>query len=307
VRAERRCGACVTALLAAVVATAGVAGAQDLEPRAYTNTPVGMNFLVAGYGYTSGGLATDPALPVTDAQLEVHTAVLAYARSIDVFGMSGKVDVILPYAWLSGSALLAGRPRTRDISGFGDPRFRLSVNFYGAPALSLQEFLAYEQDLIIGASVAVTPPLGQYESDKLVNIGNNRWGVKPEIGISKAFGQLVLEVVPGAVFYTTNDEFLGRTRDQDPLFSVQGHVIYGLRSGIWAALDATYFRGGASTIDGIETDTLQESTRLGLTVALPIDRYQSIKLYGSTSLTTRAGGDFDGAGVYYQYRWGAGL
>jgi hypothetical protein len=294
-------------ILAALVAASGIARAQDLEPRAYTNTPVGMNFLVAGYGYTTGGLATDPAVPLTDTHLEVHTAVLAYARSIDVFGTSGKVDVILPYAWLSGSALYAGRPRTRDISGFADPRFRLSVNLYGAPALSLEDFLAYEQDLIVGVSLAVNPPLGQYESDKLVNIGTNRWSVKPEIGISKAFGRLILEVVPGAVIYTTNPNFIGRTRDQDPIFSVQGHVIYGLRSGIWAALDATYFRGGASTINGIETDTLQESTRLGLTVALPIDRYQSIKLYGSTSLTTRAGGGFDGAGVFYQYRWGAGL
>jgi hypothetical protein len=297
----------IVALVLSLVAAGSVARAQDLEPRAYTNTPVGMNFLVAGYGYTTGGLATDPALPVTDAHLEVHTAVLAYARSIDVFGTSGKVDVILPYAWLSGSALLAGQPRARDISGFGDPRFRLSVNLYGAPALSLADFLAWEQDLIVGVSLAVTPPLGQYESDKLVNIGTNRWSVKPEIGISKAFGQLILEVVPGAAFYTANEDFLGRTRDQDPLFSVQGHVIYGLRSGIWAALDATYFRGGTSTIDDVETDTLQESTRLGLTVALPIDRYQSVKLYGSTSLTTRAGGDFDGAGVFYQYRWGAGL
>jgi hypothetical protein len=104
----------------------------------------------------------------------VNTAVTAYARSIDVFGTSGKVDVILPYAWLSGSALLDGRPRTRDISGFGDPRFRLSVNLYGAPALSLEDYLAYEQDLIIGVSLAVTPPLGQYESDRLVNIGTNR-------------------------------------------------------------------------------------------------------------------------------------
>jgi hypothetical protein len=237
----------------------------------------------------------------------VHTAILAYARTIDVFGTSGKVDVVLPYAWLSGSARLAGQPRTRDISGFGDPRFRLSVNLYGAPALSLEDFLAYEQDLIVGVSLAVTPPLGQYESDKLVNIGTNRWGVKPEIGISKAFGRLIVEVVPGAVFYTTNENFVGRTRDQDPLFSVQGHMIYGLRSGIWAAFDATYFRGGASTIDGVDTDTLQDSTRLGLTVALPIDRYQSIKLYGSTSVTTRAGGGFDGAGIFYQYRWGAGL
>jgi hypothetical protein len=295
------------ALVAALVATSGVARAQELEPRAYTNTPVGMNFLVAGYGYTTGSLATDPALPLTDSHLEVHTAVIAYARAIDVFGTSGKVDVVLPYSFLSGSALFEGHPRSRDISGFGDPRFRVSVNLYGAPALSLEDFLSYEQDLIIGASLAVTPPLGQYESDKLVNIGANRWSIKPEIGISKAFGRLILEVVPGAAIYTTSDDFLGHTRQQDPLFSVQGHVIYGLRSGIWGAFDATYFHGGTSSIDGRETDSLQDSTRLGLTVALPIDRYQSIKLFGSGSVTARAGGGFNQAGVYYQYRWGAGL
>jgi len=295
------------ALVAALLGTSSVARAQDLEPRAYTNTPVGLNFLVVGYGYTSGGLATDPALPIEDAHLETHAALLAYARSIDVLGLSGKVDVILPYAWLSGSALVAGRPRERDISGFGDPRFRLSVNLYGAPALSLEQFTQYEQDVIIGASVAVTPPLGQYESDKLINIGTNRWSVKPEIGISKAFGRLTIEIVPGVVLYTENGDFLGRTREQDPLFSVQGHLIYALRSGIWAAFDATYYRGGTSTIDGTSTDTLQESTRLGLTVALPINRYQSIKLYGSTSVSTRAGGGFDGAGAVWQLRWGGGL
>src|SRR5689334_15766207 len=108
----QRVVALVVTLVLALVAASGIAHAQDLEPRAYTNTPVGMNFLVAGYGYTTGGLATDPALPLTNTHLEVNTAVLAYARSIDVFGTSGKVDVVLPYAWLSGSALYVGHPRT---------------------------------------------------------------------------------------------------------------------------------------------------------------------------------------------------
>jgi hypothetical protein len=134
--------------------------------------------------------------------------------------------------------------------------------------------------VIIGVSLVVTPALGLYGATSS-STSTNRWAVKPEVGFSKAFGQLILEVVPGAVFYTANDDFLGHTREQDPLFSVQGHVIYGLRSGIWAALDATYFRGGTSTIDGVDTDTLEDITRVGLTVALPIDRYQSIKLYGS--------------------------
>ena len=116
----------------------------------------------------------------------MDTEILAYARSLNVMGKSAKFDMIVPYSDLSGSALVAGQPRERNVEGFNDPRFRFSMNFYGAPALSLDEFAKYQQDLIIGASVQVSAPLGQYDDTRLVNLGNNRWFVKPDIGISKA-------------------------------------------------------------------------------------------------------------------------
>ncbi len=140
----------VTALLFVAQAHAG-----EIEPRAYVNTPVGINFLLAGYVYTNGGLSTEDSSPIQDAHLKMNTVVLAYARSLDVWGKSGKVDVILPYSQLSGSGMFLGQVRTRDVSGLNDPRFRLSVNFYGAPALSLQEFPNYQQDLLIGATLCV--------------------------------------------------------------------------------------------------------------------------------------------------------
>ena len=114
---------------------------------------MGLNFLIAGYAYSQGGLSTDPALPIQDAELRIHGAVLAYVRSLDVWGNAGKFDVIVPYAELSGTALVAGAPLSRDVSGLGDPRFRFSVLLYGAPALSLKEFADYQQDLIIGTSL----------------------------------------------------------------------------------------------------------------------------------------------------------
>jgi hypothetical protein len=135
--------------------------AGEIEPRSYVNTPVGINFLLAGYAYSSGGLSTSGSSPIKDAQLQMNTFVLAYARSLDVWGKSGKIDIILPYSYLSGDAMVAGHPRGRDVSGLNDPRFRFSVNFYGAPALSLPEFAKYQQDLIIGASIQVSTPLGQ--------------------------------------------------------------------------------------------------------------------------------------------------
>ena len=295
-------------LAAYLVAMSHQVSAQELEPRSYSNTPIGMNFLIAGYAYTSGNVATDPSLPLANAELEVDNPLIAYAHALDVWGKSGKVDVVVPYAWLSGSVEMNGQPITRDVSGFGDPRLRFSVNFYGAPALSLEEFAAYKQDLIVGASVQVSAPLGQYDDDKLVNIGTNRWSVKPELGLSKAFGPLTLELAAGVTFYTDNDDFFGgQTREQDPLYSVQGHVIYGFSSGIWIALDGTWYTGGQTTVDGIENDDRLDSSRVGMTVAFPVNRYNSIKLYGSTGVSARVGGSFDTVGVAWQVRWGAGL
>ena len=135
----------------------------------------------------------DASLPVENAQLKTSSVVLAYARVRDLWGTSGKFDAIVPYTSLSGTAELAGQPVDREANGLADARFRLSVNLYGAPALTLQEFRNYEQDLIVGASLQVSVPWGQYDSSRVVNIGTNRWSFKPEVGISQAAGPWTVE------------------------------------------------------------------------------------------------------------------
>ena len=161
---------------------ATAAHAQELEPRSYSNAPVGLNFLIAGYGYSDGKIAFDPSSSITDAQFKSNTEVFAYARTLDAWGKSAKFDVVLPYSSFSGHGLVAGQPRERVMSGWNDPRFRFSMNFLGAPALSLKEFGGYRQDLIVGASLRVSAPLGQYDDRKIVNLGANRWSFKPELG-----------------------------------------------------------------------------------------------------------------------------
>jgi hypothetical protein len=292
----------------AILSTASPAGAQDLEPRAYTNTPIGLNFLIAGYVYQAGDVATDPALPLEDAQVDVHTAVLAYARSFSLFGMSAKADVIMPYGWLDGSALVQGQREERIVDGFADPRFRVSVNLYGAPALTLEEFTAWEQDVIIGVSWQMSAPLGQYDEDRAVNLGSNRWIFKPELGISKAFGPLILEVAPSVAVFTANDDFFGgKRREQDPIYAIQGHLIYRFGPALWAAVDGTYYGGGRTTVDGEENGDRQSNARVGATLALSVTRNHSVKLYASKAVATRIGGDFDLVGLALQYRWGGGL
>ena len=292
----------------ALATTGALSHAQDLEPRAYTNTPVGLNFLIAGYGYTTGDVVIDPSLPLDNVHVETNGMLLAYVRSLDVWGKSGKFQLVLPSAWADGTANVVGEPRERQVLGLADPRLRFSVNFYGAPALSLQEFKAYKQDLIIGGSLELSVPVGQYDANKLLNLGTNRWSFRPGLGVSKAFGPLTLDLAGAVSFYTDNEDFLaGHTRAQAPIYSVEAHVSYSFQTGIWVALDGTYYTGGRTAIDGVEQNDRRENTRLGLTIALPVNQHNSIKLYASTAVSTRAGHSFDAIGIAWQYRWGGGL
>jgi hypothetical protein len=295
-------------IVPALMAASNGVHAQSLEPRVYANVPVGMNFLVAGYQNSRGGLLFDPALPVTDADLKVDMGVLGYVRSVDVAGNTGKLGMILPYASLSGDGYLDGNYVTREQTGVADPQFYFSYNFYGAPALSVKEFSSYRQDTIIGVAFKVTAPLGVYQPEKLVNIGTNRWSFTPGIGISKTMGRWMAEFDTAVTLYTDNDEFdVDKTRQQDPVYSAQAHVIYTFPNQVWASLGTTYFTGGRTSVDGVTKNDLQQNWRTGFTVALPVDRNNSIKIYGSSGVSTRTGTDYDTFGILWQYRWGGGF
>lgn len=284
------------------------AGAQQLEPRAYSNVPVGLNFLIAGYTFSSGGLATDPAQRLENAHLDIHAPFVAYAHAFDAWGKSARVDGVLAAACLSGTAEANGTPVSREVCGALDPAVRVSINLHGAPAMRLDQFRAYRQDLIVGVSLQVAAPLGQYDETKLVNLGTNRWTLLPELGASKKLGALIVEGALGARVFTTNhDYFGGRTREQAPIVSTQLHLIYEFRGGTWLALNGTYYNGGRTTVDGVKQNDELSNSRLGATLALPVDRYHSVKLHASTGVSVRAGEDFRTVGLAWQYRWGGGL
>ncbi len=298
-------------LLGVLIALGSPVRAQELEPRAYSNLPVGINFAVGAYAHSEGGLATDPSLPVEDAHFNIDTVIAAYARSLALWGMSGKFDMIVPYSWLSGTALVAGQPAERVVDGFLDPRFRVSINFYGAPALGLKDYAKFAADkthLVFGGSVQVSAPFSQYDPSRLVNLGTNRWSIKPEVGFSKQFQALTFDLTLGTTFFTDNDNFYGGQHVvQDPLYSTQANLSYDFGKGIWAALGYTYYSGGRTTVNGVRKDNELGNSRVGLTVTFPINRYYSIKFNASTGISTRTGTDFDTAGVALQYRWGLGL
>jgi hypothetical protein len=293
--------------LAAVVLCSAVR-AQDLEPRAYSNSPTGLNFLITGYSYATGTVLTDPTLPLDNVSNDAHVGFLAYARSLNVFGKSAKCEVVVPFGSLFAQGVVSGRPVERFVTGFSDPAFRFSMNFIGAPALTAAQFKDYRQDFILGASLRVIVPLGQYDDTRLVNIGTNRWSFKPEIGCSKALGRWTVEVAPAVNFYTDNGDFFGgKTRAQAPIYSVQSHLTYTFAPSCWLGLDAGFFVGARTTVDGVKNNDQQEGPRVGATLALPVTRNHSVKFYAQTGFNADREHDFNIVGIAWQYRWGGGF
>lgn len=285
---------------------ASPAAAQELEPRALINGPVGVNFLVAAAGYAYGNVLLDPSLPLQDGRARVGTLTLGYVRIIDVFGMVGRISAVVPAATGRWEATVAGIDTAANRTGFGDPAVRFGVNFVGSPALTMGEFRDYRQSTVVGAQVTVSAPLGQYYPDRLINLGTNRWAITPRLGASQVLGRRwVLEGYASAAFFTANGDFFGGRRlEQALFFDVQGHVIYAIRGPeFWAAASAGYGWGARTTIDGVPGEGIT-NVRLSAVVRYPLARGHSLRLAYINGLRTELGADFDTFQLAYQHAWG---
>lgn len=291
-------------LAAAVVLVTGPARAQELEPRAFSNVPVGMNFGVAAYGFMTGNVLFDPALPAEDVQADVHSLGVAYVRAIDFFGLSSKIDVLVPAVTGHWEGLYEGVDTTRTANGFGDPRVRFSVNFIGAPALMPQEFASYKPGTIVGMSLQVWVPLGQYDPDRLLNIGSHRWTFRSQLGVSHTIGDWIVEASVAAWFFTKNGDFWGgQTLEQHPFFAGKLHVVRTVSQKVWIALAGGIGAGARGIVDGVPRDTRQTAVRVGLTAVWEFVPRHSARVNLVTTRRIERGPDFDALALGYQIRW----
>lgn len=295
----------VAAAVAVVLIASGTVLAQDLEPRAYSPSPLGTNFFGVVLGNSQGGVLFDPALPVTDVEANINLTSLAYGRTFGLWGRQGLVTVAVPYAWGDIKGLVYEEARQITRSGLADARVRASLNLIGSPALDRAAFAAAPRRTILGLSLTVQAPIGEYDNTKLINLGTNRWSIKPEVGLSVPVGRWFLDTYLGAWFFTDNDEFYPgeATRSQDPLTTFQLHAGYTFRSRTWVAFNATWYGGGSSTSDGGPPSERLNNTRYGATLAIPITAAQSLKIGVSTGASTRTGSDFDSVAVAWQMLW----
>lgn len=303
----RKAGPTLVSRILAVVILGGtctLSKGQDLEPRAYSPAPVGTNFVAFTYGRSSGDFLPDPTLPIENARLQFSNANFGYYHAFGLFRRQASMSLVVPYVLGSGEALVNGTPVHIYRSGLADPAFRLAYILHGSPALKAQDFRRRTHKLIIGASMVISAPLGQYNPKLLVNIGANRWLLKPQVGLSREFGKWTCDLYLSGSFFTENSDFFGgQRRKQAPLAASQVHIGYIFRPGMWMAADGIYYTGGRTTLNGALQADLQQNIRVGLTFALPVDKSQSIKFQLARGAIVRVGGNFSTFSLTYQYRF----
>ncbi len=279
-----------------------VSFAQDLEPRAYANMPKGANVVVASYGFLKGNVVSEPTLPIEDFVISSNNFGVGYLHTFGLADKLARVQVILPYVTMDGRAKVNGEEITGNRTGFGDMRIRFGIILLGSPALERKQFSQYQQKTIFGVSLVTSVPTGRYYADKRINIGANRWGFKPEVGVSKRFTHVYAEFYSGVWFYTQNDEYLGdKDLQQKPVLSFQGHASYYFKNQMWIGFNMNWFNGGKTVIDDLPTGSLINSSRIGLTWSVPFTRSQSMKLQVNTGTFKDIGLNYDSISLSYQY------
>jgi hypothetical protein len=292
-----------------LVLLAGQVCAQDLSPRAYLITPVRSNAVLVTWSYFNGGVNLNGAIPITGATGGYNVEIFSLYHSLDFFGRSANVTVALPYAIGTFSAM---GPRGQEASvyrsGMLDLTTRFSVNLLGGPAMEPREFAKWKQNVLLGVSLKMISPTGQYSSKELVTWGINRWAFKPEVGYSERWGNWLLDAYGGAWFYTTNPASFAiptpKPQTEEPIGSFEGHISRNFGAGTWVSLDGNFWWGGVTSLSGIQNlATKQTGSRLGGTAAWRYAKHQSVKVSYSNGTYIRFGGNYQNVSVAWQYSW----
>jgi len=279
---------------------------QDLEPGFLSVMPMGGNFAIASYIYSAGNILLDNTLPIEDLNAKLNNSGIGYVRSFKMFNRLAKFDVVMPFSLGKYNALAEGEEISVTRNGFGDPSFRISLIIIGVKPLKPKEYFKEEpKNFKLGIVFRFKAPIGNYDSEKLLNTGTNRWTFRTGIAGSYTFRKkIVLEGHLNSWFFTENSEFFGEnTSKQKALFGSQLHITYIFKPGVWAALSTGRTFGGNTVMNGIEQDVTQNNTRFGLAFGYRLNRNNGLKVAFTNGFITRGGADFTTFVLAYQFMW----
>jgi hypothetical protein len=254
------------AVLALLLPT--LAYAQGDGPRSYWKGLTGTNVVPVIYTTISGNSNPfDPAhAPVAGANFDASLALAGFAKAVAVSDRAATVSVLFPMGNLTGQMSVDGKSVTQSAGGFGDPMLQAGVNLVGPKAMkSIPDVLRYEPGFSIDLIGSLAVPIGEYHSEQSLNIGQNRWygrigaPVVWQLGSLSPERRTTLEFLPAVWIFGPNNDFGGKKMTNDALFQLEGHLTHNFAKGFWGSLDAAWYSGGKSTIDGVAGSKLNNA------------------------------------------------
>jgi hypothetical protein len=280
--------------------------AQFTDAHTYDNTPVGVNQLETDYAFVHGNASLDPSLIVAGANLNVNEGTIGYTRYFDLFHRLAWVEAALPVGRLGGS--VSGTSIQSSIAGTGDSSYALGMLVKGGPALKGAQFDNYKPTTIVGVSVTFTAPTGLYNSDKILNLGSDRWSFKPEIALSHPFGagqKWQLDAYANGYLYTDNTSYRGREiLRQQPLIGVEGHISYSFNDSLWISSDTRYAFRGDQVVDGVDQHNAQQNLIVGSEMKISMNSQHSLLFEFAKAAVHHNSPSVVGVAVKYDYTWG---
>jgi hypothetical protein len=281
--------------LSAIIATP--AYSMELAPLRWSHLPLGTNFVGMGYASTEADIFIDPDLQLEDVEMTLDSWAAKYIYTFELFEKSARIGLAQAYQEGEWTGLLEGVPASARRTGLSDSFVRLAVNLYGSPPLSGSEFTNYRAnadiETIVGVALAMRLPTGDYLEDKLMNLGQNRFVFRPQLGITHKRGKWTTELTGEVAFHTKNDEFFnGNTRRQDPLYFIHGHLIHTFKPGVWAGASFGYNYGGESSINGVDSNNKKQNIGWALSFAHPLGKNYRLKI-AYIGVRTQEDTDFD--------------
>ena len=265
----RRLGKIVASAVFAVAACLAAASAQAQAGRLFLAVPVDSNLVIATYNGARSNTWADGTIPNAGATTRTETTSILYTRIMDVFGRTGGPGISLPYSDLLG---YQNGQVIQDTRGFGDPALTFDVNFFGAPAMTVEQFKSFVPVTYSGLHLTLGTPWGRYSSTASTNLGSNRWSLKALVNysITNDGGTTWLDFYPSVRVYGNNDAYLGNQQlSQRPTYGLEAHWSTTIANRTWASVGLIGSAGGAVQVEGVQTSDAQNAVRLALGAGFP--------------------------------------
>jgi hypothetical protein len=220
----------------------------------------------------------DPSHTVTPgADFDATMALAGYAHTFSLLDRAAMAAIIVPMGRISGEVSMAGKSASQTARGFGDPMLEFTLNLIGPPAQkNLPDVMRYEPGFSADLLIDLALPVGEYDNDRVLNIGQNRWYGRIGAPIVWQLGPWVpgrrttLEFLPAVWFFGDNDDYVGQKMETDPMFQLDAHLTRDFTEHLWGSLDGTWYEHGKTSIDGVEGDSFS-TLGVGLTLGYSIN------------------------------------